>query len=95
MDESVGLQSAPIRTCVGCRNQAPQKELLRVVLREADVLPDQHRRLDGRGAYVHHQLECIDRAIQRRSFVRALLATQPLKFDQLLQFASSFVSPQA
>ena len=89
MDESVGLQSAPIRTCVGCRNQAPQRELLRV------VLPDQHRRLDGRGAYVHHHLECIDRAIQRRSFVRALRATQPLKFDQLLQFASSFVSPQA
>jgi uncharacterized protein len=95
MIDSVELGRSPMRTCVGCRNQAPQFELLRVVLQHAELVPDQHRGLSGRGAYVHYELECIERAIQRRSFIRALRAQQPLKCEQLLQFASSLTSPQA
>jgi predicted RNA-binding protein YlxR (DUF448 family) len=95
MIQVVDMGSMPMRTCVGCRSQAPQNELLRVVLQHAELVPDQHRRLSGRGAYVHLDLECIERAIQRRSFIRALRAPQPLGFAQLLEFASSLSSPQA
>jgi uncharacterized protein len=95
MTDSVELGAGPTRTCVGCRTQASQNKLLRVVLQHAELVPDQHRRLTGRGAYVHFDLECIERAIQRRSFIRALRAPQPLGFDRLLEFASSLSSPQA
>ena len=95
MTSSADLPAGPIRTCVGCRTAVLQSQLLRVVLVDDAVVPDPHFRLPGRGAYLHHDIECIDRAIQRRSLVRALRTNQPLNFDQLLQLASSFNSPQA
>jgi predicted RNA-binding protein YlxR (DUF448 family) len=66
---------------VGCRRRAEQTALLRVV-----AVPDQHdepterwlvvpdaRRLgQGRGAYVHPDPQCLQTAIARRAFGRAL-----------------------
>lgn len=95
MTSASDLGPGPTRTCVGCRTADVQHGLLRVVLRGDEVVPDDIFRLPGRGAYLHRNLECIDRAIQRRSLARALRATAALRFDQLLKLASSFNSPQA
>jgi uncharacterized protein len=62
----------PIRQCVGCRGRAPQAELLRVAAQGGELLLDPRRRLPGRGAYVHHRRECLDRATRRGSLARAL-----------------------
>ena len=80
-DGSIGH---PIRTCIGCRQLAPQQELLRVVLHGNSVVPDQDRKLDGRGAYLHQNIECVDRAVLRRSYTRPLRATTSLDLEQLL-----------
>ncbi len=70
-----GVDSAgpsPLRTCVGCRQRAPQHSLIRVVASAGELLPDPTRRKPGRGAYVHPDASCLERATRRRAFTRAL-----------------------
>jgi len=67
-----------VRTCVGCRQRAITSELLRVVVVDGNLVPDQRRRLPGRGASVHPDLACLDLADRRRAFSRALRVTGPL-----------------
>ncbi|WP_238148910.1 YlxR family protein [Serinicoccus sediminis] len=66
-----------MRTCVGCRRRDEQAALLRLVARLGDdgswtVVPDERRRLPGRGAYVHRRPGCVESAVARRAVVRAL-----------------------
>ncbi|WP_347177374.1 YlxR family protein [Glycomyces sp. L485] len=76
-------RNAPVvRTCVGCRSRAAASELLRVVHRSEGsvnhLVPDPQRRLSGRGAHVHHDLNCLDQAVRRRAFTRALRIEGPV-----------------
>ena len=65
---------APVRTCVGCRQRAPQSELLRVGLVGGQAVADPRRRLPGRGTYVHPVRACVGRASSQGSFARAFRA---------------------
>ena len=67
----------PVRTCVGCKVRAAKSDLLRVVGRGNDVLPDPQARLPGRGAYVHPSQTCFEQAQRRRAFSRALRLPGP------------------
>ena len=67
-----------VRTCVGCRTRAPRSTLLRVVAINSTLVPDERASLPGRGAWVHETRECVDAAIRRRAFVRALRVSGPL-----------------
>ncbi|WP_318200987.1 YlxR family protein [Streptomyces sp. SCL15-4] len=62
----------PERTCVGCRERAAKNDLLRIVKSEDACVPDPRGTLPGRGAYVHPALVCLDQAVRRRAFSRAL-----------------------
>jgi len=62
----------PVRTCVGCRARAPRSALLRVVERDGVLVADEKAVLTGRGAWVHDTDECVETAIRRRAFGRAL-----------------------
>ncbi|MGY1497171.1 YlxR family protein [Streptomyces sp. QTS52] len=62
----------PERTCVGCRERAAKKDLLRIVAVEGECVPDHRGTLPGRGAYMHPALVCLDLAVRRRAFPRAL-----------------------
>ena len=42
------------------------------------VLPDPERRRPGRGAWLHPDLSCLDLAVRRRAFGRALRVSAPL-----------------
>lgn len=73
-----------IRLCVGCGVRSPQHEMLRVVHRDGQVVVDNQRNLSGRGAWLHHDPACIERAIKRGKFSWALrvsgqLDTSPLE----------------
>ncbi len=75
----------PTRTCVGCRGTDGRSVLLRVVVGpsegEAEVAvltPDPERRLPGRGAWLHPTNRCLDEAIRRRAFARALRVSGPV-----------------
>lgn len=67
------------RTCVGCRRRDDRSALLRVVAEWIDpgenvarVVPDPRLRLPGRGAWLHPTPECLDLALRRKAFGRAL-----------------------
>jgi predicted RNA-binding protein YlxR (DUF448 family) len=79
----------PERTCVGCRTKAPRSVLMRIVATRTDdgdpavsrvvvAEPDERRRLPGRGAWLHPSPDCLDLAVRRRAFARALRVPGPL-----------------
>jgi len=72
----VGRQVAhiPIRTCAGCGAKAPKPELVRYVLRDGAPVADPDQRAAGRGAYVHDDPACLERATRRGGFPRAFRA---------------------
>ncbi|WP_203909822.1 YlxR family protein [Rhizocola hellebori] len=74
-------RALPTRTCVGCRQRASASDLLRVVAIASvtdsgsshfRLRPDPSRVLPGRGAHVHPVPGCLDSALRRRAFGRAL-----------------------
>ncbi|TLQ48117.1 YlxR family protein [Streptomyces marianii] len=72
------VRACPERTCVGCRERAAKRDLLRIVAVEGVCVPDHRGTLPGRGAYVHPASVCLDLAVRRRAFPRALKAQGPL-----------------
>ena len=66
--------AAPVRTCVGCRERAPQGSLLRFARQDGRPTADPRRRIPGRGGYVHPVSACVERATRTGSFNRALRA---------------------
>ncbi|MGI8953406.1 MAG: YlxR family protein [Nocardioidaceae bacterium] len=67
-----------MRTCVGCRQRAVKTDLVRVVVVDdgttQTVVPDLRGAAPGRGAYLHPTVQCLERAMQRKVFGRALRA---------------------
>ena len=62
----------PVRTCVGCRQRAAKRELLRVTLVAGEVVPDVRGTASGRGAHLHPTPTCFALAERKRAFARAL-----------------------
>ena len=81
--------TTPVRTCVGCRERAAKVELLRVVAVAGALIPDPAGRLPGRGASVHPRSECLQAAVRRRAFARALRVNGPVDFSALADYVSS------
>ncbi|MEV7419725.1 YlxR family protein [Streptomyces sp. NPDC089919] len=73
----------PERTCVGCRERAAKSDLLRIVAIEDECVPDPRGTLPGRGAYVHPAVVCLDLAVRRRAFPRALRSRSALDTAEL------------
>lgn len=73
----------PVRTCLGCRSRADKSTLLRVVAHEGEVVPDSSATLPGRGAWVHPTPECVEKAVARKAFGRALRVTTSLSTEQV------------
>lgn len=48
------------------------------------VTVDEKRLLPGRGAWLHPDQNCINRAVKRRVFNRALRISSPLDLDDLI-----------
>ena len=64
----------PERTCVGCGRRDSAHQLVRIAVKDGHVVPDPDRRLGGRGAWLHPAVVCLDEAVRRRAFTRALRA---------------------
>ncbi|HXL60439.1 MAG TPA: YlxR family protein [Mycobacterium sp.] len=89
----------PVRTCVGCRKRELAVELLRVVAVDGNgeqaVTVDSARKLPGRGAWLHPELACLDAAIRRRAFVRALRITGSPDITAVLEHVGAGSSTDA
>ncbi|GHI04473.1 DNA-binding protein [Streptomyces cellostaticus] len=71
---------------MGCRQRAAKDDLLRTVADREQCVPDPRGTLPGRGAYVHPDSVCLDQAVRRRAFPRALRVPGPLDIKALRQY---------
>ena len=63
----------PMRMCVGCREMKEKRQLVRVVRGEkGEALLDLTGKMNGRGAYVCPDPECLKKAVRSRALDRAL-----------------------
>ncbi len=68
----------PQRQCTGCRERKSKRELIRVVRTpEGAVKLDFSGKLNGRGAYICPDPECLKKAIRAKSLDRSLEVTIP------------------
>ena len=65
------------RRCGGCRRVAAAPELVRLTVRDGELVPDPARRLGGRGLNVHPDPRCLDRALAPRALARSLRLPEP------------------
>jgi uncharacterized protein len=71
-------ERTPVRMCVGCRRRDSWSALLRVVAVKDEqngsvrLAPDPQHRLPGRGAWLHPSTTCLEQAVRRKAFTRAL-----------------------
>lgn len=84
-----------VRTCVGCRQRADQSSLIRVVVQNNQLVIDQLKKMPGRGASVHPTSNCINQALERRAFHRALPLgeqVEPLGLDIFKEQAETMLA---
>lgn len=79
-------KTIPIRQCIGCREQKPKPELIRVVRSpQGDVDLDFRGKAPGRGAYLCRDALCLKKAVRSRALERALSVAIPQEvYEKLL-----------
>ena len=70
--ETKPKKHVPQRTCVACREVNDKRSLIRLVRTEEGVRVDQTGRLPGRGAYLHDDKACWEKALTKGILARAL-----------------------
>ena len=76
----------PQRQCMGCRERKAKRELIRVVRTpEGEVNLDFSGKMNGRGAYICPQSECLKKAIRSKALDRSLEVTIPEQVIERLQ----------
>ena len=75
----------PQRQCMGCRERKAKRELIRVVRTpEGNVNLDFGGKMNGRGAYLCPQMECLKKALKSKALDRSLEVTIPQEvYDRL------------
>ena len=68
----------PQRQCMGCRERRAKKEMIRVVRTpEGNVNLDFGGKMNGRGAYICPNPDCLAKAIRSKALDRSLEVTIP------------------
>ena len=63
----------PQRTCMGCNQKKDKKDLIRIVKnKENEIKINRTGKLDGRGAYICDDIECLETVIKTKRLERAL-----------------------
>jgi len=67
------MRKIPERSCLGCKQVLPKKQLYRIVRTpEGEVVFDPTGKKAGRGAYICPKVECLEQATKSGRFERAL-----------------------
>ena len=68
----------PVRQCLGCNEHKPKAELIRVVRDpEGGISLDTRGKKSGRGAYICHNVKCLNKARKSKRIDKALDCTIP------------------
>ena len=72
------IKKIPMRTCLGCNEMKPKKELVRVVKSpEGEISIDLTGKKPGRGAYVCRDAACLAKARKAKRLERAFSCDIP------------------
>jgi len=91
------VKHIPQRTCVGCREVLPKRQMIRIVRTPEGVQVDETGKMAGRGAYLHDRRSCWERALkgtlahalkteltaEARERLQTFLATLPEESDEV------------
>ena len=67
------MKSIPLRTCMGCNEKKPKKELVRIVKsKEGQISLDKTGKAEGRGAYICDSVECLEKVIKSKRLEKVL-----------------------
>jgi predicted RNA-binding protein YlxR (DUF448 family) len=76
----------PQRQCMGCRERKPKRDMIRIVRgTDGQVRLDFGGKMNGRGAYICPDPECLKKAIRSKSLDRSLEVTIPQEVIDRLQ----------
>ena len=65
------MKKVPLRRCLGCFESKPKSELYRVVRKtDGEICIDKTGKINGRGAYICHNIECLEKAIKGKKLER-------------------------
>ena len=74
------IKKVPMRQCVGCGKMNNKKEMMRVLkTTQHQIALDVTGKMNGRGAYLCKELECLKKARKNRGIERSLKMTIPTK----------------
>lgn len=61
------MRKQPQRTCMGCNSKKDKKDFIRIVKnKENEINIDRTGKMEGRGAYICDNIECLDRLIKSK-----------------------------
>ena len=61
------MKKIPLRTCMGCNEKKPKKELVRIVKnKENEISLDKTGKVDGRGAYICDDIKCLEKLVKTK-----------------------------
>ena len=61
------MKKIPQRTCLGCGEAKPKKELIRIVKQnDGNIFIDKTGKANGRGAYICNNVDCLEKAIKSK-----------------------------
>lgn len=63
------------RTCMGCNSKKDKSKLIRIVInKEGNISVDKTGKLEGRGAYICDNIDCLDKVIKTKRLEKVLEA---------------------
>lgn len=83
----------PIRTCIGCQNKKPKKEMVRLIRNpEGNYEIDTTGKKSGRGAYLCYNIECLDIALREKRLNRSFKKDIPAQIiNELRRFLKEYI----
>ena len=76
----------PIRRCLGCGENKEKKELIRIVKTPTDeIVVDTTGKINGRGAYICNNYDCLEIAFKNRSISKSLKAEVTVEIYEKLK----------
>ncbi len=81
----MSVKKIPMRKCIGCGEMKDKKAMIRVIKSsEGEISLDVTGRMNGRGAYLCNNRECLDKAIKQRGLERSFQMSIPKEvYDSL------------
>jgi len=76
----------PERTCIVCRLKGDKSNFYKFVKnKNGDIARETDKKLDGRGAYICKNIECIKKCIKTKAFNRVFKSNIPQNFYEDLE----------